>query len=401
MLLDDLRQDLKEGHKRPIILLGERLQGGLDPFAPPVQAAAYDLLGRLADACAAYDLTPLKQHFLQELGDTDKPGYRFVERCTVALPPYPVTAFEVSLVSSGSALVFMQCERISDRVRVNNYFLKDAALARPRRSTTERPAVRVIPADDLNAHGDAELEAEFYVTLSLFMRNEAQSVLFTDYICYFTDRQGAPLTTPMTRADLVGLAQQELAYSKGHQVSRDMLLARQLSELESTAAYTFMRTGLILAVPCWYALDLLQCANVDTAERPIPERLQASRIQKGKSPLTTYKTLFVTVPKSKRKARNAGFTAQDLEPGTVRRMPFHMVSGVLADYTQKGLFGKYKGRFWKPAHVKGTKDAGEVIKGYALTTQGAPKVQRPSLSQERQREILLTAVYGDNEKQKA
>ena len=43
-------------------------------------------------------------------------------------------------------------------------------------------------------------------------------------------------------------------------------------------------------------------------------------------------------------------------------MPAHMVRGNFAEYgADKPLFGKYTGRFWIPAHVRGKREEGQSV----------------------------------------
>lgn len=57
-------------------------------------------------------------------------------------------------------------------------------------------------------------------------------------------------------------------------------------------------------------------------------------------------------------------------------MPFHLCRGHFATYTnEKPLFGKLTGRFWVPAHMRGNKRNGEIIKDYKVSMRAAEGVE--------------------------
>lgn len=110
------------------------------------------------------------------------------------------------------------------------------------------------------------------------------------------------------------------------------------------------------------ALYLLDCRNV-TTERALPTRqVRRSYERRGLDIPLEYR-IIVKVP-GKQSQTIAGARRQG-EPV----MPAHMVRGHFAEYgADKPLFGKYTGRFWIPAHVRGKRGEGEEIlaKDYAL-----------------------------------
>jgi hypothetical protein len=98
------------------------------------------------------------------------------------------------------------------------------------------------------------------------------------------------------------------------------------------------------------AMYLLSCKNIK-ADRVKPSR-QSRRLaqRKGDDSSREYR-IVVKVP------GNKSFTiAGPRRKGDPVISP-HMVRGHFAEYsTDKPLFGKYVGRFWKPAHVRGLQD---------------------------------------------
>ena len=82
-----------------------------------------------------------------------------------------------------------------------------------------------------------------------------------------------------------------------------------------------------------------------------------------KQPKLQYKVLKVYAP---------GKKIEDAVPlvsrnGNETIMPHHYCRGHFATYTEeKPLFGKYSGKFWIPAHVRGSVKNGAVVKDYCV-----------------------------------
>jgi hypothetical protein len=106
---------------------------------------------------------------------------------------------------------------------------------------------------------------------------------------------------------------------------------------------------------------LLNCKNV--IESPVhPGRFkQRNRKRKGLRPLVSYKVLKVVKGKtvSRRIDHRGG--------GNDKRM--HSCRGHYKEYTaDKPLFGHTVGRVWCPAHVRGNKKLGAVVKSYEVSS---------------------------------
>lgn len=113
------------------------------------------------------------------------------------------------------------------------------------------------------------------------------------------------------------------------------------------------------------ALSFMHCKNVVRKENVPPPKVQARRAKDGKPPLTKYYTLEIEA--MKRTLQNEGGISTN---GLKRAL--HICRGHFATYTaDKPLFGHYVGTVWKPQHIKGSKDAGEVVKDYSVK---GPKV---------------------------
>jgi hypothetical protein len=68
-------------------------------------------------------------------------------------------------------------------------------------------------------------------------------------------------------------------------------------------------------------------------------------------------------------------TAQENHTGLKRAL--HICRGHFAHYEDKGLFGKYKGRFWIPQHVRGSIETGAALKDYQVNAPvAAGKVEK-------------------------
>lgn len=101
--------------------------------------------------------------------------------------------------------------------------------------------------------------------------------------------------------------------------------------------------------PHMLAVSFMHCKNVkiqdERVDKPLAKKYHAKT---GLWP-TKYKTLVIEPLKEI-------LRTQGKSEETGIKHALHICRGHFADYTEgKGLFGKYHGRFWMPAHVKGTK----------------------------------------------
>ncbi len=88
---------------------------------------------------------------------------------------------------------------------------------------------------------------------------------------------------------------------------------------------------------------MLHCKNVSVKDDPIPPKVAKKRALKGwKNPM--YKTIVIDSLKKQIKSdKNSGAEGQHI----IRAMD--LVRGHFKEYKEKGLFGKYFGRFfWSP-----------------------------------------------------
>lgn len=111
--------------------------------------------------------------------------------------------------------------------------------------------------------------------------------------------------------------------------------------------------------PVWMAITFLHCKNTKVVNNPIPLRLRKARVKKGKFPGIEYKTLVISKVQEMLEVARKG--------GASMPMALHICRGHFKDYREgRGLFGKHKGIFWWDMHVRGTKDAGIVVKDYEV-----------------------------------
>lgn len=108
------------------------------------------------------------------------------------------------------------------------------------------------------------------------------------------------------------------------------------------------------------AISFTNCKNVKLQDHPVPPKVAKKRIANGKPPGVTYKTLVIDPMKEVLK------TEGKIETNGLKKA-LHICRGHFATYTEnKPLFGRVTGTFWKPMHVKGNKNHGEVKKDYRI-----------------------------------
>ena len=126
---------------------------------------------------------------------------------------------------------------------------------------------------------------------------------------------------------------------------------------------------LLYAFACeWQTANLclafMHCKNVELYPNEPPTKLSKKHRRKSGHGLTKYYTLTIEPLKASLRKASGGERIS-----TERAL--HICRGHFATYSdEKPLFGKYSGTYWKPQHVRGSKESGEVIKDYAVK---APK----------------------------
>lgn len=111
------------------------------------------------------------------------------------------------------------------------------------------------------------------------------------------------------------------------------------------------RISLVMASHCVGFLFLLDCKNIVQKTILPPEKLNKSRVKKGKLPLFEYKILNVELPGHKASSSLGTGTGT----GTPQRV--HLCRGHFKEYTpEKPLFGRLVGRYWWQPTVRGKGD---------------------------------------------
>lgn len=113
-----------------------------------------------------------------------------------------------------------------------------------------------------------------------------------------------------------------------------------------------------------FAISLMHCKNVQVIDAPDTRPRQQRRFEdRAGIHLAQMYTLQID-PMKKVLSSEGGLETQGL------KRALHICRGHFASYSEeKPLFGKISGRFWKPAHVRGTDKAGVVYKDYKVKVE--------------------------------
>src|SRR5262245_37452556 len=138
----------------------------------------------------------------------------------------------------------------------------------------------------------------------------------------------------------------------GHRVDQDVLEKEDNERLN----LIIIETMALFSI----ASSFMSCKNVQLIENQAPRHERRQRERECNPPLTKYYTL--EIEPMKKILRTEG---KSKEVGLKKAL--HICRGHFAHYTpDKPLFGKVSGRFWIPAHVRGSKEAGEIKKDYKI-----------------------------------
>lgn len=326
MLMDELKE-FYDDHSKQLFWLGADVRFGQLEDEWNGTEAMNDLLALLGTA-TLYDCAPLAGTLYAQWGE--KP-FRLVRDCFGPLPPYPITAMELK-VRGSRAIVLIEAVKVTETPVVMCYSLREEALKRPGR---QKP----YHAHSAGVGGVTPLiEAAWQVQFSVLISLEKSGYLFSDSLCaYFCDGRGRLLTAPIANERINALLNSQSD-------------SPRLKLINDVLEYTAVHISTAAMV-----MNLMACKNVGSEPRPVPEKMQRARRRRGKTPLTEYRVLNVTLPGARRRTDGAAVTANAGEP-----LALQVIPGQYRDYTEKGLFGKYKGVFWVPAHTRGSAEVGEV-----------------------------------------
>lgn len=116
--------------------------------------------------------------------------------------------------------------------------------------------------------------------------------------------------------------------------------------------------------PVLLAISFMHCKNVKS-EEVLPSRQLRRELQRKGRDITKYHVLDI-MPMRKVLATEGNVSQVGLQRA------FHICRGHFATYSEeRPLFGKYAGRFWIPAHVRGSTEAGQVVKDYRVKAPNA------------------------------
>ena len=125
-----------------------------------------------------------------------------------------------------------------------------------------------------------------------------------------------------------------------------------------------LEDALVVSTPALMAIAFMHCKNVSQSE-VMPSRQERRELARRQKPLVIYRTLQIE-PMKRVLESEGGMSHNGLKKA------LHICRGHFSEYTdEKPLFGKYAGRFWIPAHVRGTAEAGKIIKDYRVMAPSA------------------------------
>ena len=294
------------------------------------QVAVYNLKG----VAAAYDRIT-------------QTGFNYTSHVTNIRPPYDVTWFEFDIPSKTQSIHVAALAEVFEMPRQE---VLKKTLYEVRKQFSDEDLQRMRAGETTESlRGDEEEKAVFHdvvtVCVTLIVKgNYGQFYFYPRLVQVVGKRTGEPLTVPIApRYDL--------------STSQLKLAPDLIADIEESRKIMGERANLV-----WFACTLLTCKNISTEIIAPDKKLQKARQRRGKAPLRDYYVLNVNLPGQRQFAAGTNKSNEHVR--------FHTVAGHLADYREgAGLFGKYKGVFWIPAHVRGDRDKGNVTKSYALQTE--------------------------------
>jgi len=109
-----------------------------------------------------------------------------------------------------------------------------------------------------------------------------------------------------------------------------------------------------------FANCLAHCRNVEVRDRPVSRQQRRMAERQGR-PVTVYKELVIDAFR-----KQVRYETQE-DGGNEIKRALHICRGHFATYGDDNpLFGKHTGTFWRPMHVRGHTEVGEVKKSYKV-----------------------------------
>lgn len=354
MIIDEIKESL--GGKAKLFWVGYDARFGVEASEQLESenfpdARLFKEISELLETSAPYNCVPLTELLKNQWSDSP---FRFIKDCHSPMPPYPTTAIELQANGSRVLCIF-ESSRVTEAPQVYSYYLVERALERK----AER-SPKIIHFDGQNE--DSQLvrlaTAKWLVNCSVLFQALPGQWLFCDsFTAYFCDGEGKLLTTMVTNERFN--ARLNTRSSEDSEPMADLI-----QQVIETCSRFLNYGGMVL--------NLMGCKNVVGQDLVVDERLKKARLRRNKPPLTVYKTLLVTLPKT---GKSVPLNTQAMVREASESRALHTVAGHYADYREKGLFGRYKGIFWIPAHARGTEDAGQVVKTYQAKPANQAEVQ--------------------------
>ncbi|MHC4332488.1 MAG: hypothetical protein ACYSUV_01910 [Planctomycetota bacterium] len=120
---------------------------------------------------------------------------------------------------------------------------------------------------------------------------------------------------------------------------------RSLTEMEGKNFHDAARN---MVYPIYFAINLMHCRNVRTADTEVPVKLAKKRAKAGRATLAWKKIIIDPMRKKVTEAQKSG-------KGNSVSLALRIARGHWKDYTKgRGLFGKLKGRYWWDDVADGT-----------------------------------------------
>lgn len=118
----------------------------------------------------------------------------------------------------------------------------------------------------------------------------------------------------------------------------------------------------------YFAICLLHTKNVIVKDEASPRTKHNRHATTNRTPQTRFKVLNITPLRQEvRRALVTDTTSSEIKKA------LHLCRGHYRRYTEESkLFGKHTGIFWIPAHMRGSKEAGEIRKDYKVLS---PKIR--------------------------
>ena len=122
----------------------------------------------------------------------------------------------------------------------------------------------------------------------------------------------------------------------------------------------YASTADLLLYPALLALSFLHCKNVSLD--PVDPPAKVARAFQRKHGVAPVRYHVLNIEPMKQVLRHEG---QSEKTGLKRAL--HICRGHFKDYTERGLFGKYKGVYWWESRVRGSASEGVVKKDYTIS----------------------------------